>query len=155
MLDSLDIKLLDSLQSNATLSTGVLAEKLGYSKSAIWRRVTRLEEQGIIKTRAAILDAAQLGLGLTVYISIKTNQHNEVWSAKFTEITQALSQVLEVHRMSGDLDYLIKAVVKDMKGFDQLYQELIKADLYDVSSSFVMEELKSTTRLPLNYVNSP
>ena len=151
-MNEIDIKLLELLQRDATQSSAVLAEQLNISKSAVWRRIKKLEDQGVIRERTTILNADALGLSLTVYISIRTNQHNEAWSQQFSDITQSLPQVLEVHRMSGDLDYLIKAVVKDMIDFDKLYQQLIKANLYDVSSSFVMEEIKSTTKLPLKHV---
>jgi len=150
-MNKTDLALLKLLQRDSTQSTAVIAEQLHISKSSAWRRIQRLEELGIIKHRTAILDASKLGLSLTVYISIRTNQHNESWFSNFKRITDELDQVLEVHRMSGDLDYLIKAVVKDMSDFDKLYQQLIKADLYDVSSSFVMEQMKSTTELPIRH----
>jgi len=93
-----------------------------------------------------------LNLPLTVYISVRTNQHNDQWMNKFNTVLQGIPEVLEIHRMSGDLDYLIKAVVSDMPGYDRLYKKIIKADLHDVSSSFVMETTKQTTQLPLKYV---
>jgi Lrp/AsnC family transcriptional regulator len=97
----------------------------------------------------ALLSQSKLGLGLTVFIAIKTNQHNAVWSRQFQAVVEQLAGVLEVHRLGGDIDYLLKAVVPDMPGYDALYQQLIKADLYDVSASFVMETMKHTTELPL------
>ena len=148
-LDQKDREILRLMQGDGNLSIGDIAERCSLSKSACWRRIQSFDEAGIIKTRTAILDAESLGLALTVYISVRTNQHNVEWSERFKDITHHLDNVLEVHRMSGDLDYLIKAVVIDMKDFDRLYQALIKADLYDVSSSFVMEELKATTQLPI------
>ncbi|MEQ3697356.1 MAG: Lrp/AsnC family transcriptional regulator [Pseudomonadales bacterium] len=148
-VDLKDREILRLMQGDDNLSIGDIAERCNLSKSACWRRIQNFDEAGIIKTRTAILNAESLGLALTVYISVRTNQHNVDWSQRFKEITHQLDNVLEVHRMSGDLDYLIKAVVIDMKDFDRLYQELIKADLYDVSSSFVMEELKATTQLPI------
>lgn len=148
-LDNKDLEILRLMQGDGNLSIGDIAQQCNLSKSACWRRIQKFDEVGTIKTRTAILNAESLGLALTVYISVRTNQHNVDWSQQFKEITHRLNNVLEVHRMSGDLDYLIKAVVIDMKDFDRLYQELIKADLYDVSSSFVMEELKSTTQLPI------
>jgi len=154
MMNRTDLALLKLLQQDSTQSTAVIAEKLHISKSSAWRRIHKLEELGIIKHRTAILDANKLGLSLTVYISIRTNQHNENWFNNFKRITDELDQVLEVHRMSGDLDYLIKAVVKDMPDFDNLYQQLIKADLSDVSSSFVMEQMKSTTELPICHIET-
>ncbi len=148
-LDRQDIVMLRILQQDASLSVGELADQVGMSKSACWRRLQKLEKEGVIKGRVALLDANTLDLSLTVYISVRTNQHNDEWAAKFQRATEQIPGVLEVYRMSGDLDYLIKAVVADMPGYDRLYKQLIKADIYDVSSSFVMETMKHTTCLPL------
>ncbi|WP_444939987.1 Lrp/AsnC family transcriptional regulator [Microbulbifer sp. ZKSA004] len=153
-LSKLDRAILELLQADATLSVGDIAERVGMSKSACWRRIHRLEDEGVICDRVTLLDQQKLNLPLTVYISIRTNQHNDQWAARFGELIQGVAEILEVHRMSGDLDYLIKAVVTDMPGYDRLYKELIKADLFDVSSSFVMETMKQTTRLPLNHALS-
>jgi len=120
------------------------------SKSACWRRLQKLTADGVIKKQVAILDAEKLNLPLTVYISIRTNEHNDNWASQFQKVTQNIPGILEVYRMSGDLDYLLKAVVKDMQGYDKLYKQLIKAELFDVSSSFVMETMKQTTELPLH-----
>lgn len=149
-MDSQDRSLLSLMQKDASLSVGDLADRIGISKSACWRRIQKLEASGIIKERVAILDQEKIGLPLTVYISVRTNQHNDKWAAKFQQVTQDVAGVLEAYRMSGDLDYLIKAVVEDMPGYDRLYKKLIKADLFDVSSSFVMETIKQTTQLPLD-----
>ncbi|MEH6551474.1 MAG: Lrp/AsnC family transcriptional regulator [Pseudomonadales bacterium] len=139
-----------AMQQDASLSVGELAVKVGISKSACWRRLQKLETEGVIKEKVALLNQDKINLPLTIYISIKTSQHNDDWAAKFQRATQAIPGVLEVYRMSGDLDYLIKAAVKDMPGYDELYKELLKVDLFDVSSSFVMETIKHTTRLPLD-----
>ena len=151
-MDKLDRAILEHLQQDASLSVGELAELVGISKSACWRRTQKLEQDGVIRQRVALLDPAKLQLPLTVYVSIRTNQHNDQWAERFQAVTREIPGVLEVYRMSGDLDYLIKAVVTDMPGYDRLYKELIKADLYDVSSSFVMETMKQTTRLPLEHL---
>ena len=148
-MDKQDLLLLRSIQQDSSLSTGELAEKVGMSKSACWRRLQKLTADGVIKKQVAILDAQKLNLPLTVYISIRTNEHNDNWASQFQEVTKKLPGILEVHRMSGDLDYLLKAVVEDMQGYDKLYKQLIKAELFDVSSSFVMETMKQTTELPL------
>jgi len=149
-MDKQDKAILELLQTDATLAIGELADKIGISKSACWRRVQKLEQEGVIRARVALLDPAKVNLPLSVYISVRTNQHNEQWSSRFQAVTEKLPGVLEVYRMSGDLDYLIKAVVEDMQGFDRLYKELIAADLFDVSSSFVMETMKQTSALPLH-----
>jgi len=148
-LDRQDIVLLSILQKDSSQSVGELADTVGMSKSACWRRLQKLEKEGVIRQRVALLDANALNLSLTVYISVRTNQHNDEWAATFQRATELIPGVLEVYRMSGDLDYLIKAVVADMPDYDRLYKQLIKADIYDVSSSFVMETLRHTTCLPL------
>ena len=148
-LDRQDIVLLSILQKDSSQSVGELADTVGMSKSACWRRLQKLEKEGVIRQRVALLDANALNLSLTVYISVRTNQHTDAWAATFQRATDLIPGVLEVYRMSGDLDYLIRAVVADMPDYDRLYKQLIKADIYDVSSSFVMETLRHTTCLPL------
>jgi Lrp/AsnC family transcriptional regulator len=149
MMDKTDRQILSHLQADAALSVGDLAEIAGVSKSACWRRIQKLEQAGIIQGKVTLLDAAALDLSLTVFISIRTNQHNEKWARQFRAVVEGIPGILEVYRMGGELDYLIKAVVKDMPDYDKLYQRLISADLFDVTSNFVMEEIKFTTQLPL------
>ena len=148
-MDKIDRSILSRLQGDASLSVGDLADIVDISKSACWRRIQKLEASGVIRGRVTLLDAASLGLDLTVFISLRTNQHNEKWAKQFRSVVENIPGVLEVHRMGGDVDYLIKAVVPDMPGYDRLYQELIKADLFDVTASFVMETIKETSELPL------
>ena len=148
-MDKIDKRILTHLQGNASLSVGELADIVGVSKSACWRRIQKLEQTGIIRERVTLLDAAALDLSLTVYIAIKTNQHNAQWASQFRKVVEEIPGILEVYRMGGELDYLIKAVVADMPDYDKLYQQLIRADLFDVTSNFVMEEIKQTTQLPL------
>lgn len=148
-IDAQDRKLLQLLQTDAALSVGDLAEKVSMSKSACWRRIQKLESAGVIRQRVTLLDPRKLGLGLTVFVSIRTNQHNTAWAEQFRKVVQNVEGVLEVYRLGGQIDYLIKAVVADMPGYDRLYQQLIDADLFDVTASFVMEEIKTTTALPL------
>jgi Lrp/AsnC family transcriptional regulator len=148
-VDKTERSILALIQTDASLSIGEVADRVGISKSACWRRIQKLEEDGVIQGRVTLLDAAALDLPLTVFITIKTNQHNEKWARTFKAVVADIPGILEVHRMGGEIDYLIKAVVKDMPGYDKLYQQLIKADLFDVTSSFVMEEIKRTTALPL------
>ncbi len=148
-MDKIERTLLRHMQRDATLSVADLAELAGISKSACWRRIQKLEGRGIIRSRVTLLNPAAVDLSLTVFITVKTNQHNEQWAQRFQQVTESIPGVLEVYRMGGEIDYLIKAVVRDMPGYDALYQQLIKADLFDVSASFVIEPLKLTTELPL------
>jgi Lrp/AsnC family transcriptional regulator len=148
-IDSQDKAILNLIQIDATLSVGDIAEKVNISKSACWRRLQKLEKEGVILQRVALLDQKKIDLPLTAYISVCTNQHNEDWIQELQRVTESIPAILEVYRMSGDLDYLIKAVMKDMPDYDRLYKKLIKANFSDVSCSFVMETVKQTTRLPL------
>jgi len=148
-MDNFDHKILALMQRDASLSVGEVADRVALSKTACWRRIQKLEQAGVIRGKVALLNPDALNLGLTVYISVRTNQHNDQWAHKFNAVVEDIPEVLEVYRMSGDLDYLMKAVVSDMAGYDRLYKKLIVADLFDVSSSFVMETMKQTTELPL------
>jgi Lrp/AsnC family transcriptional regulator len=148
--DEIDRRILVQLQRDAEQSLDTLGSAVGLSRNACWRRIRHLEETGVIKRRVALLDAAQLGLGLTVFIQVRTNAHAPDWLEKFSAATRAMPEIMGVYRMSGDLDYLIRAQVADMAGYDRLYQSLIrKVPLSDVSASFVMQEIKETTALPL------
>lgn len=149
-MDKTDTALLRAMQRDASLSIAALAERVGISKSACWRRVQRLEEDGVLRGRVTLLNAERVGLPLTVFISIRTNQHNEDWARQFNRVMEDIPGVLEVYRTGGELDYLVKAVVRDMPDYDRLYHQLIRADLFDVSASFVMEQIKHTTELPLD-----
>jgi len=151
-MDKIDLAILESMQLDDTLSVAQVADKVCISKTACWRRVQKLLANKVIESRVALINPAAVNLSLSVFISIRTNKHNAQWVSQFKQVTDNLPQILEVYRMSGDLDYLIKAVVTDMKDYDNLYKELIKADIFDVSSSFVMEELKHRTQLPLDHV---
>jgi Lrp/AsnC family transcriptional regulator len=149
-IDHIDRKILQKLQQDATLGLEDLGDAVGLSRNACWRRVKNLTDAKIIKSRVAILDAQKLNLGLTVFISVRTNQHDPDWLGKFATATRTMPEILAAYRMSGDLDYLIRAQVADMPAYDRFYQRLIKRiKLADVSASFVMEQIKETTALPL------
>ena len=148
--DETDRRILKELQRDASQSLDALGEVVHLSRNACWRRIRALEAAGVIKGRVTLLDAAKLGLGLTAFMQIRTNAHAPDWLATFSKATHDMPEILGVYRMTGDLDYLIRARVADMAGYDQLYQALIrKVPLSDVSASFVMEEIKETTQLPL------
>ncbi|EPJ55288.1 MAG: transcriptional regulator, AsnC family [Osedax symbiont Rs2] len=151
-MDKIDKAILDSMQYDDTLSVAQVADKVAISKTACWRRIQKLVAANVINNRVALLTPAAVNLSLTVFIAIRTNKHNDEWVQEFRKVLDELPQILEVYRMSGDLDYLLKAVVSDMPDYDKLYKQLIKADIFDVSSSFVMEELKYRTQLPLDHI---
>ena len=149
-IDEIDRRILSSLQRDADQNLDALSESVGLSRNAVWRRIRRLEDTGVVRGRVALLDAERLGLGLMVFIQVRTNRHDPEWLEGFARAMQDMAEVLGAYRMSGDLDYLIRARVRDMAAYDRLYQRLIRSvDLADVSASFVMEELKDTTALPL------
>lgn len=152
LLDRVDRALLKHLQADASLSLNTLAEAVKLSPTPCWRRIQRMEAAGIIRKRVALLDAAAINVGVTVFVSVKTSQHNSEWLARFARVISAIPEVVEVYRMSGDIDYLLRVVVPDIAGYDAVYKKLIKdIELFDVSSSFAMEQLKYTTALPLDY----
>ncbi len=154
-MDAIDLRILDLLQRDARLTVNEIADRIHLSPTPVWRRIQKLEEDGVIARRVALLDPAKLGVGVTVFVAIRTNQHNAAWLERFAKAVNALPEVVEVYRMSGDVDYLLRIVVPDIAGYDAVYQKLIRSiDLYDVSSSFAMERLKSTTELPLHFMRA-
>jgi len=149
-IDETDRKLLAQLQQDSSLSLEEIGGRVNLSRNACWRRIKALEEAGVIKRRVALLDAEKLGFSLTVFILIRTQDHSESWLDAFRAATRSLPQIQGVYRMTGDLDYLIRAQVSDMADYDLLYQSLIRrVTLSDVSASFVMEEIKDTHAIPL------
>lgn len=151
-LDTTDRKILALLQQDASLSVADIAEKVNLSVTPCWRRIQKMEEAGVIQRRVALLDALKLNLGVTAFVAIRTSQHNPAWLEKFAKAVASIPEIVEVYRMSGDVDYLLRVVVPDIAGYDAVYKKLIKSvELTDVSSSFAMEKLKSTTALPLDY----
>lgn len=149
-IDHTDRRILHELQSDASLSLDEIGDRVGLSRNACWRRIKSLEDDGVIRSRVTLLDAEKLGLGLTVIMLIRTRKHDPDWLTKFSKITKSMPEILGAYRMSGDLDYLVRARVADVPAYDQLYKRLIaKIDLSDVSASFVMEEIKETTALPV------
>lgn len=149
-LDTIDRRILALLQSDATLSIADIAERVGLSQTPCWKRIKRLEADGIITGRVALLDRAKLGVGTTVFVSVRTSQHDENWLVQFAQAIRAIPEVTEFYRMSGDVDYLLKIVCRDIADYDRIYKEMIRAArLSDVSSSFAMEQIKYTTEVPL------
>jgi Lrp/AsnC family transcriptional regulator len=151
-MDATDRKLLDILQHDAGLSLDDLSARVALSRNACWRRVKRLEDDGVIKARVTLLDASRINVGLTAFIALRTTEHSAKWLDQFSKAVRDLPEIVGVYRMTGDVDYLLQAVIPDVAAYDRLYKRLIgKITLADVSSSFVMEEIKSTTVLPLDY----
>ncbi len=151
-LDKIDRKILALLQRDATLPVAEIGRKVGLSTTPCWRRIQKMEEDGVIRRRVAVLDPAKVNVGVTVFVSIRTNEHNEAWLRKFAAIVEDFSEVVEFYRMSGDVDYLMRVVVPDINAYDVFYKRLIsKIALSDVSSSFAMEQIKYTTALPLDF----
>lgn len=150
-IDQIDRKILRELQRDVGLGVEALGERVGLSRNACWRRVRLLEEAGVIRARVALVDADALGLGLTVFIAVRTDRHEPGWLEQFTRAMERMPEIQGVWRTSGDLDYLLKARVADVRAYDRLYQRLIrKVELADISASFVMEEIKETTELPVD-----
>ena len=152
-MDKLDAKILDLLQGNGELTAAEIAEQVGLSKAPCWRRIQKLQEAGVIRRRVALLDAHALNVGTTVFVMLKTGNHSDAWFQKFVRAVRDIPEVTEIHRMSGDVDYLIRIVVPDIDAYDVVYKRLIGAvDFQDVSASFALETIKSTTALPLCYL---
>ncbi|WP_144755499.1 MULTISPECIES: Lrp/AsnC family transcriptional regulator [Bartonella] len=152
-MDRLDRKILHLLQENATLSVADIAKRVGLSTTPCWRRIQKLEEDGVIQRRVAVLSPEKVNAHVTVFVSIRTHTHSHEWFKRFSKIVQEFREVIEFYRMSGDIDYLLRVVVPNIEAYDLFYKKLIsQIDIRDVSSSFAMEQIKYTTELPLNYI---
>lgn len=152
MLDTMDLKILTLLQRDATLPVAEIGKAVGLSTTPCWRRIQKLEESGVIKRRVAILDPAQINVGVTVFVSIKTDQHSLDWLERFHGAVADMPEVVGFYRMSGEVDYLMRVVVPDIAAYDSFYKRLIsRIDIAKVSSAFAMEEIKNTTELPLRF----
>ena len=153
-LDSIDRKLLALLQEDAERQVAELAEAVGLSQTPCWRRVQRLKETGVISRNVMLVDRHKVNVGVTVFVSVRTNTHTQAWFESFRATVEAIPEVVEFYRMGGDVDYLLRVVVPDIAAYDKVYKRLISGtQLFDVSSSFAMEELKFTTALPLSYID--
>lgn len=149
-LDSIDRKILTVLQEDASLSIAEIGERVGLSSTPCWKRIQKLEADGIILRRVALVAQDKIGLGLTVFVSIETGDHSEAWLSKFADAVSAMPEVLEFYRMAGDVDYMLRVVVADMKSYDVFYKRLIAtAPLKNVTSRFAMEKIKSVTAMPI------
>ncbi|MFK7733119.1 MAG: Lrp/AsnC family transcriptional regulator [Pseudomonadales bacterium] len=152
MLDQYDKGILICLQEDADLSLADIAERVNLTKNPCWRRIQKLQAAGVVRKKVALLDAQKIGVGVTVFINVRTNQHTSEWLRQFADVVHSIPEIVEFYRMSGDVDYKLKVVVPSIQAFDAVYKRLIsKIDIYDVSSQFAMEEIKNTTVLPLEY----
>ncbi|WP_179378398.1 Lrp/AsnC family transcriptional regulator [Jannaschia marina] len=150
VVDEMDLRILRVLQADATQSLDTLSEQVALSRNACWRRIRRMEEGGIIRERVAHLDAARLGLGLSVLVMIRVGTHDPAWLTRFQSVVAAMPEIQGAHRMTGDLDYVLRVRVADVADYDRFYKALIgRVDMADISASFVMEDIKDTTALPI------
>jgi len=150
-IDRTDVRILSRLQADASSSFNELAELVGLSTNACWKRLKRLERDGYIERRVAILNRRQLGLGVTAFVTVKTEQHDEKWLEQFSASIRQIPEVVEFYRMSGEVDYMLKVVCSGIDDYDRIYRKIIRVTrLRDVSSFFAMEQIKYTTEIPLN-----
>ncbi|RAI34400.1 Lrp/AsnC family transcriptional regulator [Rhodoplanes serenus] len=149
-MDAIDHKILRLLQEDASLSVQEIGSRVGLSSTPCWKRIQKLEAQGVITRRVALVDPDRVGLGVTVFVSVETADHSQAWLDRFAQTVAAMPQVMELYRMAGDVDYMLRVVVSDMLAYDRFYKQLIAAvPLKNVTSRFAMERVKSTTVLPI------
>ena len=149
-MDAIDRKILALLQQNASFSVAEVGKRGGLSSTPCWKRIQRLEADGIIQNRVALVDQDKLGLGVTVFVSIETGDHSQQWLERVATLVAAMPEVMEFYRMAGDVDYMLRVVVPDIAGYDAFYKRLIGAvPLKNVTSRFAMEKIKATTALPI------
>jgi len=149
-MDAIDRKILAVLQADASLSVAEIGQRVGLSSTPCWKRIQRLEAEGVIQKRVALVDQDKIGLAITVFVSIETGDHSQAWLANFAEVVGVMPEVMEFYRMAGDVDYMLRVVVTDIAGYDAFYKRLIAAvPLKNVTSRFAMEKIKSTTALPI------
>lgn len=152
-LDGIDRKILAILQRDATIPVAEIGRKVGLSTTPCWRRIQKMEEEGIVRRRVALLDPQKVNAGVTVFVAVRTNEHNDAWMNRFLAVVETFPEVVEFYRMSGEVDYLLRVAVPDIAAYDVFYKKLIaKVPLTDVSSSFAMHQMKYTTELPLTYL---
>jgi Lrp/AsnC family transcriptional regulator len=152
-LDAIDRRILAILQDDATISVALLADRVGLSQTPCWKRVQKLEAAGVIQKRVALVSPESVGLGLTVFVQLETADHSGPWLERFAVDVAQWPEVMDVYRMAGDVDYMLRVVVPDMPAYDGFYKKLVASfPLKNVTSRFAMERLKSTTALPLHAV---
>ena len=149
-MDATDVKILSLLQEDASISVAELAQRVNLSQTPCWKRIQRLEANGVITRRVVIVDPEKIGLTLTAFVCVETDDHSEDWLQRFADFVRTMPEVMEFYRMAGDVDYILRVVVPDMSAYDQFYRQLIKqVPLKNVTSRFAMERIKSTTAFAL------
>jgi Lrp/AsnC family transcriptional regulator len=149
-MDAIDRKILVVLQEDASLAVAEIGSRVGLSSTPCWKRIQRLEADGVIQRRVALVDQDRIGLGVTVFVSVETGDHSQDWLERFAKTVGAMPEVMEFYRMAGDVDYMLRVVVPDIAGYDAFYKRLIASvPLSNVTSRFAMEKIKSTTALPI------
>jgi Lrp/AsnC family transcriptional regulator len=150
-MDAIDRKILAVVQLDASLSVAEIGQRVGLSSTPCWKRLQRLEADGVITRRVAIIDPEKVGLGITVFVSIETGDHSQDWLKRFADVVGAMPEVMEFYRMAGDVDYMLRVAVADMTEYDAFYKRLIAlAPMKNVTSRFAMERMKYTTAYPLH-----
>lgn len=156
MLDEMDVKILSILQEDCTRPVADIGKEVGLSTTPCWRRIQKLEETGVIRKRVAVLEPEKINAGVTVFVSIKTDKHSTAWLEKFHKAVDDFPEVIEFYRMSGEVDYLLRVVVPDIRAYDEFYKKMIsRIEIAKVSSAFAMEQMKYTTALPLQFARAP
>ena len=149
-MDATDRKILALLQADASLSVAEIGNRVGLSSTPCWKRIQRMEADGVLVKRVALVDQDRIGLGVTVFVSIETGDHSQDWLDNFAQTIGAMPEVMEFYRMAGDVDYMLRVVVADMPSYDIFYKKLIATvPLKNVTSRFAMEKIKSVTALPV------
>lgn len=152
MLDIRDRRILEALQEDATIPVADLAETVGLSVSACWRRIKALEDHGLISRRVALIDRRRANVGTTVFVGVRTSRHSMEWLEAFRKAISSIPEIVEAYRLTGEIDYLLRLVVPSVEVYDAVYKQLIsRLDFTDVTSFISMEELKFTTSVPLRY----
>jgi len=151
-MDHIDKRIIALLQQNAVMPAREIAEKVNLTPTPCWRRIQRMENDGVITGRVALINPEDVNLSVSALVQIRTNRHSADWMEQFTKALEKFPEIIEAYRTSGEVDYMLRVVVPDMDAYDLFYKRLIEeVDLYDVSTNFVMEEMKKTTALPLDY----
>jgi len=153
LLDAIDRKILDILQADATVPVATIADKVGLSAAPCWRRIKRMEDDGVIRKRVALIDRRKANVPMTLFVSVKTTRHAVQWLEDFRRVISDISEIVEAWRLTGDIDYLLRIVVPDVDAYDAVYKRLInRLEFADISSAIAMEEMKYTTAIPTDYL---